>query len=159
MKCPSHRKEKISSWGSWSKNESESESCSVMSDSLWPCGLYRPWNSLGQNTGVGNIFLLQGIFPTQGSNPRLWGCIISVSFMELSKYYIWIQKNYLIFKEEKHLLWFPPKGKYLSINIRWVNRIWGELILLVVCVDRITPEICIDGTTLQEALMIKVEYV
>ena len=31
-----------------SRNESESESCSVMSDSLWPHGLYSPWNSLGQ---------------------------------------------------------------------------------------------------------------
>ena len=26
-----------------------------------------PWNSPGQNTGVGSLFLLQGIFPTQGS--------------------------------------------------------------------------------------------
>ena len=30
-----------------------------------------PWNSPGQNTGVGSHFLLQGIFPTQGSNPGL----------------------------------------------------------------------------------------
>ena len=42
-----------------------------MSDSLEPHGLYRPWNSPGQNTGVGSLFLLQGIFPTQGSNPGL----------------------------------------------------------------------------------------
>ena len=34
-------------------------------------GLYRPWNSPGQNTGVGSRFLFQGIFPTQGSNPGL----------------------------------------------------------------------------------------
>ena len=31
-----------------------------MSDSLWPHGLYSPWNSLGQNTGVGSLSLLQG---------------------------------------------------------------------------------------------------
>ena len=30
-----------------------------------------PWNSSGQNTGVGSLSLLQGIFPTQGSNPGL----------------------------------------------------------------------------------------
>ena len=37
-----------------------------MSDSLWPHGLYSPWNSLGQNTGVGSrCSLLQGIFPTR----------------------------------------------------------------------------------------------
>ena len=41
-------------------------SCSVMSDSLQHHGLYSPWNSLGQNTGVGRLSLLQGIFPTQG---------------------------------------------------------------------------------------------
>ena len=29
------------------------------------------WNSLGQNTGVGSLSLLQGIFPTQGLNPGL----------------------------------------------------------------------------------------
>ena len=33
-----------------------------------------PWNSPGQNTGVGSLSLLQGIFPTQGSNPSLPHC-------------------------------------------------------------------------------------
>ena len=33
--------------------------------------LHNPWISPGQNTGVGSHFLLQGIFPTQGSNPGL----------------------------------------------------------------------------------------
>ena len=55
-----------------------SESHSAGSDSSWPHGLYRtswtPWNSPGQNTGVGNLSLLQGIFPTQGSNPGLPHC-------------------------------------------------------------------------------------
>ena len=41
---------------------------------LWPHGLYTPWNSPGQNTGVGSLFLLQGIFPTQGSNSGLLHC-------------------------------------------------------------------------------------
>ena len=44
--------------------KSESESLSVMSDSLRPQGLYSPWNSPGQNTGVGSLSLLQEIFPT-----------------------------------------------------------------------------------------------
>ena len=50
------------------------ESYSVMSSSLWSHGLYSPWNSPGQNTGVGNLSLLQGIFPTQRSNPGLLYC-------------------------------------------------------------------------------------
>ena len=45
-----------------------------MSNSLQPHGLYSPWNSPGQNTGVGSCSLLQGIFPTQGSNPGLLHC-------------------------------------------------------------------------------------
>ena len=51
-----------------------SESHSVVSDSLQPHGLYSPWNSPGQNTGVGSLSLLQGIFPSQGSNPGLLHC-------------------------------------------------------------------------------------
>ena len=45
----------------------ESESCSVVSDSLQPHGLHSPWNSPGQITGVGSLSLLQRIVPTQVS--------------------------------------------------------------------------------------------
>ena len=33
--------------------------------------VYSAWISPGQNTGVGSYSLLQGNFPTQGSNPGL----------------------------------------------------------------------------------------
>ena len=59
---------------SWRLDEkwSGSESSSVMSDSLQPHGLYSPcMTNPAQNTGVGSLSLLQGIFPTQGSNPGL----------------------------------------------------------------------------------------
>ena len=45
-----------------------SESRSLVSNSLRPHGR----NSLGQNTGVGSLFLLQQIFPTQELN---WGLL------------------------------------------------------------------------------------
>ena len=50
--------------------------CLVVSNSLWPhrlqpARLLCPWNFPGKDTGVGCHALLQGIFPTQGSNPRL----------------------------------------------------------------------------------------
>ena len=45
-----------------------------MSNSLRPHQLYSPWDALGQNTGVGSLSLLQGIFPTQGSNRGLPHC-------------------------------------------------------------------------------------
>ena len=45
-----------------------------MSDSLQCHGPYSPWNSPDQNTVVGSLSFLQGIFPTQGSNPGLPHC-------------------------------------------------------------------------------------
>ena len=47
----------------------------VLSGSLRPHELYSPWNSSpGQNTGMGSLSLLRGIFPTQGLNPGLLHC-------------------------------------------------------------------------------------
>ena len=60
------------------KKHYENKHCSIVSDSWPPHGLYSPWNSPGKNTGVGCHFLLQGIFPTQGSN--LVSCIIGEFF-------------------------------------------------------------------------------
>ena len=59
--------------------QSESDNCSVMSNSLQPHGLQPtrllcPWNSLGKNSGMCCHLLLQGIFSTQGSNPGLLHC-------------------------------------------------------------------------------------
>ena len=54
-------------WGLVKSRIIKSESRSVVSDSLRPHGLYSPWNSPGQNTGVCSRSLLQGIFPTQVS--------------------------------------------------------------------------------------------
>ena len=78
----------IDSYSSCSKQVTR-ESCSVISNSLWPHGLYKemdttewlnwtglynPWTSPGQNTGLGGLSLLQGIFPTQGLNTGLPHC-------------------------------------------------------------------------------------
>ena len=51
-------------------SERVSESCSVVFYSLRLHGLYSPWNSPGQNTGVGSISLLQGNLPNPGIEPR-----------------------------------------------------------------------------------------
>ena len=45
------------------------QSCLTLCD---PMDYNRPWNSPGQNTGMGSLTLLQGIFPTQESN---WGLL------------------------------------------------------------------------------------
>ena len=45
--------------------------CSIwIVDSLWPHGLYSPWNSPGQNTRVGSLSLLQANRPNPGIEPR-----------------------------------------------------------------------------------------
>ena len=62
--------------------QSESESRSVVSTQSCPLSHIRlfatewtrPWNSPGQNTGVGSLSLFQVIFPTQGSSPGLPHC-------------------------------------------------------------------------------------
>ena len=62
----------------------------LLSNSLWPHGLYLtkvfcPWNSPGENTGMGCNFLLQGIFLTQGLNSGLLHCrhtLYWLSYME-----------------------------------------------------------------------------
>ena len=66
-----------------------------MSDSVWPhrwqpTRLPRSWDSPGKNTGVGCHSLLQGIFLTQGLNPR-------ISSIAGRLYTVW----------ENHLFWSP----------------------------------------------------
>ena len=63
-------------------------SCSVVSDSLQPARLLYPWDFPHKNTGVCCHFLLQGIFPTQGSNPSLlhwWADSLLLSHLRSSK--------------------------------------------------------------------------
>ena len=63
---------------------------SVVSDSLRPHALYNPWKSPDQNTGVGSLSLLQGIFPTQGSNPSFLHCrwiLYQLSHREAQEYW------------------------------------------------------------------------
>ena len=55
-----------------------------MSSFLWPCGLHIPWNSPGQNTGVGSLSLLRGY-----SQPRNWtqvSCIAGGFFTSWTTY-------------------------------------------------------------------------
>ena len=51
----------------------QSLSCVQLFATPWTvaCRFLSPWDSSDKNTGEGFHSLLQGIFPTQGSNPRL----------------------------------------------------------------------------------------
>ena len=48
--------------------------CPTLCDLMAVLGISSPWNSPGQNTRVHSLSLLQGIFPTQESNPGLLRC-------------------------------------------------------------------------------------
>ena len=88
-----------------------------MSDSLQSHELYSPWNSPGQNAGVGSLSLLQGIFPTQGSNTGLPHCRqILYQLSHKGSLVLDIAKCHLLGKlllVEKH--WFKMKTQLPSI--------------------------------------------
>ena len=50
-------------------------------DSLRPHGLCSPWNSLGQNTGVGSCSFLQRIFPTDQTRSPVYRTFLSGLFI------------------------------------------------------------------------------
>ena len=55
----------------WKVNELVAQSCPTLCGPIDTARLLCPWDFPGRNTGVGSHSLLQGIFPTQGSNPCL----------------------------------------------------------------------------------------
>ena len=67
-------KSNLSSITHKSKSVSERESHFVVSDSWRSHGLYSPWNSPGQNTGVSSLSLLRG-----SSQPRDWTQISNIA--------------------------------------------------------------------------------
>ena len=63
-------------------------SCVQLFVTLWTVYTARllcPWDFPGRNTGVGSHSLLQGIFPTQGSNPNLLHCRQSLTTIYLNQ--------------------------------------------------------------------------
>ena len=93
---------------------------------LWIHGLYSPWNSPGQNTRVGNLSLLQEIFPTQGSNPGLPHCrqiLYQLSHKGSSE---WekifanlISVKGLTSKIDKELIVINSKNKFFFLLKKW----------------------------------------
>ena len=83
-------------------------------------GLCSPWNSPGQNTGVGCLSILQGIFPTQGSNPGL-------------PHYRWIlyQLSYKGSPSVDELISTYTSVNYYSVKkeyiLQWMNSTWMNL--------------------------------
>ena len=75
--------------------------CSILCDLSRPSRLLCPWNSPGQNTGVGSHFLLQGIFPTWASNLGLLHCRQIL--------YLLSRQGSPIVSNKCHKIWGEPK--------------------------------------------------
>ena len=74
-----------------------------------------PWNSPGQNTGVGSLSLLQGIFPSQGSNPGLPHCrqiLYQVSHKRSPRILEWVAYPF-------------SRGSSWPRNLTWISCIAG----------------------------------
>ena len=66
-----YAREHLAQGSTQNSRDGESESHSVVSDSLWSHGLYSPWSSPGQNTGVDSLSLPSpGDLPNPGIEPR-----------------------------------------------------------------------------------------
>ena len=94
-----------------------SESCSVVSDFFQHHGLHSPWNSPGQNAGMGNLSLLQGIFPTQESDQV--SCIagrffISWAIMKALSYQYKPTIPWVI-SISPPILWWPKKRAFWKV--------------------------------------------
>ena len=95
-----------------------------MSDSLRPHGLYSPWNSPDQNTGVGSPSLLQGIFPTQDQT-RV-SCIVRGFFT-----------NWAI--REAPILWLPSYLSHIyslaAQRLKRLSAMWETWVRSLGCED------------------------
>ena len=122
-----------------------SESHSVVSNSLQPHGLYSPWNSPGQNTGFCSLSLLQRIFPTQELNWGLLHCkqiLYQLSYQGSPKWGMPVVSliiffyNYIVWKSLSHVWhsvvsdFLRPHGIYSHWNSAGQDSGVGSLFLL-----------------------------
>ena len=93
-----------------------------MFNSLWSHGpqsmepLYSPWNSQGQNTGVGSLSLHQGIFPTQWSNTGLYIAGRFFTSLATREAIVWITTN-----SRKFLKWWEYQT---TLAVSWGTCMW-----------------------------------
>ena len=100
-----------------------------------------PWNSPGQNTGVGSLSLLQGIFPTQGPNPGLPHCrqILYQLSHKGSPKYVMVLPNSQTQKNRHHIIpcgyslteIIHKKQKYMLFKVKKVVIFWEKEALTI----------------------------
>ena len=113
--------------------ESKSVSCSVMSNSLWPHGLgYSALEFSRQEHRAGGHSLLQGIIPTQGSDPGLLHCRhIAYQPSHQGSPIILYQLSIIIIMEHDKLSPNPTAQNHKYLYSQWIFGIsdldWAQL--------------------------------
>ena len=94
---------------------------------IWMVAYLCPWGFPGENTGVGCHFLLQGIFPTQWSNPRFL-CLLHCRQI-LYHCATWKVKNMHILVPACYVLY-----QYIHVYIYiYIYMHWQDICLLSLC--------------------------
>ena len=117
---------------------------------LQPTRLLRPWDFPGKNTGVGCHFLLQEIFPTQGLNPSLPHCWLTLYLLshqgspEFLNYW-WYSQIYSFYAFEfVSFKAFPLQGYFFFNSLIFPYNIFNVLLLCFPFIPRgIYCESCI----------------
>ena len=89
--------------------------------------LLHPWDFLGKSSGVGCHFLLQGIFPTQGSNPGLLHCRQTLYRLSHQRSQISHVESQIFFSTAVKMV--PVAYSYDFIDIRIVLMSPGETLI------------------------------
>ena len=119
-----HTHIQIYMWSEWS------ESCSVVSDSLWPHGLYSPWTSPGQNTGVCGLYLFQSRDGTQVSHTA--GRLFTSWATKEAHIYIYIYSHACIFLTFLNGLYHMTSALYPMNNLSYKAHLghnWIKILL------------------------------
>ena len=123
-----HKSEAIIRWIVFGKPEQEtnvvlwkwSESGSVVSTLCDPMDY--PWNSLGQNTGVGSLSLLQGILPTQELNRGLLHCRRILYQLSYQGSPLWFCRSRIMWPSQWNIYkWLgqTPEKVSAAVRIQW----------------------------------------
>ena len=102
-----------------------------MSNSLWPHGLYSPWNSLGQNSEVGCLSLLQGDLSSQPRDQTQVSCIAGIFFTSWATREIAVNIEircwfYAVFSTTKHFTTYmlQSMGLWRGDWTTWIYQIY-----------------------------------
>ena len=123
---------------------------SLKSFGLSPTRLLCSWDFSGKNTRVGCHFLLQGIFPTQGSNPHLLHCrriLYPLIHLETKQYKMYFNLKIDMFNCRVWLLncqtWLKMAFKFAKTYRSNCPALKNSIILLYICLVFFFLAVCI----------------